>query len=224
MVLTRASGTALSRCRRVWVPTRVVALYLRLGDHSGLTSHHDTRSVGVAPLGATRVVNTFVNTACVWSRYTVLWNMANAAEDHQRVSTLPYDYHRLFAQDVLAFLVSTVKHVKLATLISWPPVTFCHPHKLATLIKLATCHSWPPVTFGHPHKLATCHSWPHFYGTSKFLRWTLHHYLTTCISVILATGHLVLCFIWKFNLTMLADIKGCILSVSYCTWAEILTN
>jgi hypothetical protein len=67
---------------------------------------------------------------------------------------------------------------------------------------------------GQPCKSATCHSWPHFYGTGKFLwyyTWLLIHNLATCIYWILATvSSLVLCFLYKFNTHMLADMKSCI--------------
>ena len=52
--------------------------------------------------------------------------------------------------------------------------------------------------------------------------WPLLHNLGTDVSWILATVcTLVLCFICKFNLLMLAEIEACICFVSYCTWAEV---
>jgi len=66
---------------------------------------------------------------------------------------------------------------------------------------------------GHTCKSATCHSWPHFYGTSKFLwnyTWSLVRNLATCISWILATvARFVLCCLCKFILPVMAYLKSC---------------
>ena len=80
---------------------------------------------------------------------------------------------------------------------------------------------WNPPTFidyeynkacedCHPCKSATCHSWPCFYRTGKFLRhyWALVHNLVTCFSWILATAsHLVLWFLYKFNHHILGNLQ-----------------
>jgi len=63
----------------------------------------------------------------------------------------------------------------------------------------------------HPCKSATCDGWPHFYRTSRFpwyYTWSQCHNLATSLSLILVTvSHLVPCFLCKFNLPMLANLK-----------------
>lgn len=85
----------------------------------------------------------------------------------------------------------------------------------ANPLKMATPVSQPLVTVGHT-----------FTETTNSYDIILGHYsnnFATHISWILATeSHLVVCFMCKFNLPMLADIKGCIVFVSYCKWARIL--
>jgi hypothetical protein len=66
--LTGASGATLPVDWWLRVPARSVALYLRLRDHSGLTRHYSARPAGVAPLGPTRMLNSFVNTTCACAK------------------------------------------------------------------------------------------------------------------------------------------------------------
>jgi hypothetical protein len=51
--------------------------------------------------------------------------------------------------------------------------------------------------------------WPYFYGSNKFLwyyTWSLLHNVVTWLSWVLdAVSHLLLCFLYKLNLPMLAD-------------------
>jgi hypothetical protein len=64
----------------------------------------------------------------------------------------------------------------------------------------------------------------HTWGTGKILlyyTWYLLLNLATCIFQILASGwHLMLCCRFGFSLSILSDIKMCLVLVSCCTWAE----
>jgi hypothetical protein len=72
---------------------------------------------------------------------------------------------------------------------------------------------------------ATCHGWPYYYGTGKFLwccTWLLLYTLATCLFQIMAKGvHFLLCFLYMFNCPMLANLQSCIVVISYCTYTEI---
>jgi len=74
-------------------------------------------------------------------------------------------------------------------------------------------------------KSATCHGWPYYYGTIKFLwhcTWPLLCILATCLSQIMAkVVHFLLHSLYMFNRPMLANLKSCIVVVSYGTYAEI---
>jgi hypothetical protein len=62
---------------------------------------------------------------------------------------------------------------------------------------------------GHPCKSATCHSWPHFYETSKVLwyyTWSLLPNLAILCWILATVSNLVLCFLYNFNLPMLAKL------------------
>jgi hypothetical protein len=84
-------------------------------------------------------------------------------------------------------------------------------------LKMATPVNQPLVTVGHT-----------FTETANSYDIILGHYsynFATHVPWILATeSHLVVRFMCKFNLPMLADIKGCIVFVSYCKWARTSFN
>ena len=120
--------------------------------------------------------------------------------------------------------------------------TFSHnPLKLkiisivVTVYKADVCNCSEPFTVisktcevGHPCKLATYHSWPHLQGAGKILitlYMLLLHTVATCLSWILATvSYLVLCFLYKFSLPMLADPNSSLVFLSQCTRAKILIH
>jgi hypothetical protein len=95
---------------------------------------------------------------------------------------------------------------------------FCRPIPVTVIcVKLATTL-----------KSATCHGWPYYYGTGTFpwyCTWPLLYTLATCLSQIMAKGtHFLLCFLYIFNHPMLANLRSCIVVVSYCTYTEIPTR
>jgi len=75
-------------------------------------------------------------------------------------------------------------------------------------------------------KSATCHGWPYYYGTSKFLwycTWPLLCTLATFLSQIMAKGVCtfpVMLFVYV-QPPLLANLKSCIAVLSCCTYTEM---
>jgi hypothetical protein len=84
-----------------------------------------------------------------------------------------------------------------------------------------------PCEVGHSCKSAPSHICHTFTEPSNSCDIICGHHFITWPNAYLESwpvSHLVLCFLYKFSLHMLADLKSWTVFVSYCTWAQVLIH